>query len=48
MRGSVHWRLVYDTASFVLSRYRSQARRTESKACDEILDYLRKQVPVTR
>ena len=48
MRGSVHWRLVYDTASFVLSRYRSQARRTESKACDEILDYLRKQIPVTR
>ena len=48
MRGSVHWHMVYDTASFVLSRYRRQARRAESKACDEILDYLRKQVPVTQ
>jgi CHAT domain-containing protein len=48
MRGSAHWHMVFDTASFVLSRYRRQARRTESKACDEILDYLRKQVPVTQ
>jgi CHAT domain-containing protein len=48
MRGSVQWRAVYDTANFVLSRYRRQSAgaraAAEARASDEILDYLRKQV----
>jgi CHAT domain-containing protein len=46
MRGSLHWRSVYDTANFALSNYRRNAStaKAAAEAATEILNFLKEQV----
>jgi hypothetical protein len=40
MRGASEWRSVYDTARFVLGKYRERATAAEKSACKAVLEKL--------
>jgi hypothetical protein len=45
MRGGSEWASVYDTAAFVLGKYRERAAPPERRAADAVLAKLKKFAP---